>query len=298
MIHLILFALLQSTPHAPLTNAKVRIHNPAFLREARDSAFRNCLVSEDGKSAFIYDGKISRFDLASERSYPAEDLFFFSKGGRLMSATTSQGAHMEPAGTAQRRTGDLAILYAPNAHELLLAGTVGDKTRLTAVRYEKRGVKPNLDVEIEPGRRDPAAAVGAAMPGGVETWYLLESHGSYPGAVSAVDSRRRKAIGKCGGGGPFSQFEPSSRRLIGNSGDAVLATAVGSTKTYCAALPSEAGWGFLSRGTLYFTDAKRTWKRVGGKWESIGDFRVLGKSACGKYWAILDGAGKAWLVDY
>lgn len=295
MITLILFGLIQSTS---LANAKVPIHNPAFLREAKESTLPGCLISEDGKSAFIYDGKISRFDLASERSYPAEDLFFFLKGGRPMSATTSQGAHMKPAGTAQRRTGDLAMLYAPNAHELLLAGTVGDKTRLTAVRYEKRGAKPNLDIEVEPGRGHPAAAIGAAMPGGVETWYLLESHGSYLGAVSAVDSRRTKVIGACGGGGPFSQFEASSGRLIGNGADSVLASALGSTNTYRAALPSKEGWGFVSQGTLYFTNAKRTWKRVGGKWDVVGDFRVLGKSAGGKYWAILDGAGKAWLVDY
>jgi photosystem II stability/assembly factor-like uncharacterized protein len=53
---------------------------------------------------------------------------------------------------------------------------------------------------------------------------------------------------------------------------------------------------FVSQGAIFFTDATQTWKRVDGKWQSLGKYRVLAKSTSGRLWAILDRDGKARLM--
>ncbi|MBA3725461.1 MAG: hypothetical protein H0W86_03180 [Armatimonadetes bacterium] len=294
MLTIIIITLITFTTDIPGATSVNRIRNPEFVRSAKNEGLIHCLLSEDGQNAFVNSGKIERFELLAKCSSPPEAVFLYRHNGKPLSVTTSQYAHLKkPPEQRIYQSADLRLLQASNANRLMLSVSTDKHARLTRLFFDKRGQKPNEDIEVARKFSMPAVAVGAKQA----AWYVLQPQRSLPGQIFAVDKSGQRLVGSCGPGLDYIEYDPQSKLLVGGRGDfGVHMTKLGSKKARKVPCPHAVS-PFLSRGQLFYTTSA-TFKRSATDWTKVGDFRVLARSATGKYWAILDSASKAWLARF
>jgi hypothetical protein len=264
------------------------------------------LLSNDGETAFVFDGKIHRVPLLRQGGpVGGEDIFWLTKSGPY-SLTTSQSVHAQRSGYRRVfRDGNLRLLYASDSSRLIVAAPLTDKTlRLALIDLDARGNHPNEDYSIPEMGASHVPAVDATAVMGKPVWFVQTGMVNVPstssnrsgGVMERIAGNRtslnRKVLGKVPAGMNVWAFDHETGLMIDAAFNSPLMVArLGGGKTRKVVCPGD-GVPFLSRGRVFFA-AKRSIHRLTDKyvWEKFCDYRLLALSADGKYWAVLDSDG-------
>lgn len=269
------------------------------------------VITDDGKSLFVNEGKIARYNLDDYRTVGAEDVFYTLIAGKPRSFTTSQSAHYKRGSDYVRvayRT--RSLVAAPSSGQFLLAARMPNGLRLSIIFLDERGNHPNRDVDV--GKRNFANILGAEKSGKSIMWYVNHARAGKPGVVEHFGFSGGKVsllkTWSCAPGS-WDDYDAKTGLLIANRSDEKLGSAVfiGRRNSYSAIRtrypeqtdPSGYRHAFLSRGKvfaqtdrLYVRDADRKWKPFGS------GFKLLASSSNDKYWLILDQNMRAWKVSF
>jgi hypothetical protein len=265
---------------------------------------QNCLLTDDGKAVFLYNGKIRRHILGGKSEQRFEAVFFYNNDGKLSSYTTSQYSHLSknPQGRLNP-SAPIRLLGAAAGKSLALSAVLGNELRITEVNWDKRGNKPNVDFDVAARFAVYPVALGARHTGSATTWYVLQGRRNLSGKLYAITTASSKMsqtyLGDCGPGLQYSQYDPSSKYVISEANDGKFLLAKrGSAIAQATALPSKTAIPFLSRGML-FASADKVYMRAADKtWKSMGNFRLLSRNGSGLVWLVADRSGKVWRVKF
>lgn len=255
---------------------------------------RHRLISEDGSTAFVFDGKVHRVPLMrSGGPSGGEDIFFYSQGGDPASLTTSQAAHSrEKRGELLSRTANLRLLFAPNDSDCLVAAPLSDgSVRLAAIRFAERGDNPNCDRSAPAG----ATALSAVQANGSIDWYVA--------AKSAIirtggENQLVTTVTVPKGFIPEA-YDPEARIALTGVDAGELRILWGSTGRVVSVVLPPGSYAWTSRGEVFYTLGYAVFKlSENDHWERFCNQKLLATSALGKYWVVQDSSGSVWRVTF
>ncbi len=325
-------AVLVAAPDVPGADTVIRLNNPKLFAHLPGRP-EDCLISEDGQTAFVIEGRIQRFGLRKPTCTGEEAVFYHrtSRGGPL-SFTTSQGAHLDQYKhlfdkvTSVKQVGNIILAFARNWKSILIASSVddGSKLRLTALNLNARSAHPNRDWEVASLFGRAAVCLGAKEDGRTIKWYIQRPRRMPPGELFEYRVRDGAAkstlLGTVPPSSMFQEFDPKAKLLLGAAkADRVPVFKLGAKSVNWIPLPapraaakdsSNSSWptivdkvlwpgAFLSRGRVFYRSDRVYRLTSGGKWEKFGDFAFIAKNATGNYWLIVYPRDKSmWLAHF
>ena len=291
--------------------SSVPILNDRILDPSNIYAVTGPLLSDTGDMVFGVDNTTSRAPRFRQGG-PAgwEDLFFFRQNGVARSLTTSQSSHVHPDGDIQGllRKGYTRGFCSPGNETVLMSTPLNDGSlRLSVVRLAERGEYPNTDYEIRDVGDKNVMAVAARWIDSKPVWFIRFWKRESDGQIDRCEVngqqvvRTRVRIISADMSMP-EEFEPETGAVISapyGTGNFDYLAPGSNTVQHLQAPQNELGRLFLWRGGVYYTTKTFTYKlAMGGDWEVFCPYQVLARSANGKYWAVRDGRGQAFLVEF
>jgi hypothetical protein len=312
-----IIALILATlqPHIPGASVVERVVNEPLVKAAAYSLrFQSGLsvVSNEGSAVFVNEGKFGHFVANNPTFAKFEDMFYYVVGGEPTSFTTSQYSYVYKTIRARPlEWGSRDVAAAKDKNQVFVGTETGRSLRLSVVNLYKRGRRPNADIDIQPKFSTAPTLMAVNLDGGQPRWFVCHSSwtASSPHSPSVVEevrfangAARTKRLGVCGPGN-YSDFDRTTKTLIAQGTGYLFLTRIGSYSALKISLPDKVegftrnaflwqGKVFAQTDRLYVRDSDRKWKPFGS------EFRLLAKSANGKYWLILDPYEKAWKVTF
>lgn len=301
IISLIVIAQLQipgAVTAMPIVNSRIAEHGGSLL-------------GDDGRTMFLASGTIERFPLMrSGGPVGDEDVGFARIGDWPYSRTTSQGSHFgNPPGSVglMRKYSELRGLCAPYDETILISVLLSDNSlRLSVINLAARGEFPNTDYEVL-NVPDTTAAVAARWVDSKPEWYVRKWRDDEQGSIEKYtvegDHLLKTVIGSTPAGMRAAvSYDPESRLLISQyPGASTFDLArVGSPRFDSISPPDgSSGRPFLWRGGVYFANKQWTYKlNEQHDWDVFCQYAHIASSANGKYWAVRDQSGQAFLVTF
>src|SRR5262245_53731505 len=122
MLAVILIAVV-TQPDVPGAVSVSRVGNSSLAAAVRSA--NDCVVSDDGSTAFVASGRFQSFSLVGEHASGKEDvLFVMGKRGKPYSLTTSQFSSARIGGTPALKHYEIRLLGSASENRLLIATRV------------------------------------------------------------------------------------------------------------------------------------------------------------------------------
>jgi len=294
--------LSMQAPHIPGAAVQT-LGDRTLVSELQKAEALSSVISDDGTTVFVYDGRFTRIVLGKETPSGGEALFHFVENGKPTSYTTSQYSHIRSQVKGERAdpSGNVDLLGARDKNTLNvgwnLSGLPTKEFRFSLVNWEKRGRNPNVDYRLQ---EKPHVRSYLGLAWRANTFYvgLVRDGVTDLYAIKATDGGISSSRLGSTAEGFYDEYDPAAKRFLRDRGDTITVAYLGRKDTYIVRLP-EKSKAFLSRGAIYAQSDVLYKLGTGHKWTKVGSgVRVISRSANDRYWLIEDQRDKVWKVRF